>query len=94
MTTIRLSSRSAADGEVPLNEADGHLPEVISAASERGASAYLTDHGRRVAAILPSDDAWYWAPGWQAAEAEADAAYCPRTPSPWASRSSPSLSCP
>ncbi|GAA3235269.1 hypothetical protein GCM10020216_056840 [Nonomuraea helvata] len=59
--------------EVPLNEADGHLPEVISAASERGAIAYLTDHGRRVAAIVPADDAWYWTPGWQAAEAEADA---------------------
>ncbi|MDP4508330.1 hypothetical protein [Nonomuraea turcica] len=26
-----------------------------------------------MAAILPSDDAWYWAPGWQAAEAEAEA---------------------
>lgn len=58
--------------EVPLNEADGHLPEVISAASERGAIAYLTDHGRRVAAIVPADDAWYWTPGWQAAETEAD----------------------
>ena len=61
--------------EVPLNEADGHLPEVISAASERGAIAYLTDHGRRVAAIVPADDAWYWTPGWQAAEAEADAEF-------------------
>lgn len=59
--------------EVSLSDADGHLPEVITAASERGAIAYLTDHGRRVAAIVPADDAWYWAPGWQEAEAEADA---------------------
>jgi hypothetical protein len=45
----------------------------MSAASERGAIACLTDHGRRVAAIVPTDDAWYWTPGWQTAEADADA---------------------
>ncbi|MBG0816939.1 hypothetical protein [Planomonospora sp. ID82291] len=59
--------------EVPLNEADGHLPDVITAAAERHTIAYLTDQGRRVAAIVPADEAWYWTPGWQAAEAEADA---------------------
>ncbi|MFC7380656.1 hypothetical protein [Sphaerisporangium rhizosphaerae] len=59
--------------EVPLDEADGHLPDVISAAAERNTIAYLTDHGRRVAAIVPADEAWYWTPGWQSAEAEADA---------------------
>ncbi|MGJ6965178.1 hypothetical protein ACSDR0_25030 [Streptosporangium sp. G11] len=59
--------------EVPLDEADGHLPDVISAAAERNAIAYLTDHGRRVAAIVPADEAWYWTSGWQSAEAEADA---------------------
>ncbi|WP_162795623.1 type II toxin-antitoxin system Phd/YefM family antitoxin [Nonomuraea lactucae] len=55
-----------------MSEAEGNLPEVINAASERGAIAYLTDHGRRVAAIVPADDAWYWTPSWHAAEAEAD----------------------
>jgi antitoxin (DNA-binding transcriptional repressor) of toxin-antitoxin stability system len=59
--------------EVPLSEADGHLPDVISAAAQRHTIAYLTDEGRRVAAIVPADEAWYWTPGWQIAEAEADA---------------------
>ncbi|WP_182879217.1 hypothetical protein [Microbispora sp. H10949] len=58
--------------EVPLNEADGHLPDVINAAAQRHAIAYLTDQGRRVAAIVPSDEVWYWTSGWQSAEAEAD----------------------
>ncbi len=59
--------------EVPLNEVDGHLPDVIAAATERRTIAYLTDQGHRVAAIVPTEEAWYWTPGWQAAEAEADA---------------------
>lgn len=59
--------------EVPLNEADGHLPDVINAAAQRHTIAYLTDQGRRVAAIVPADEAWYWTPGWQSAEAEAEA---------------------
>ncbi len=59
--------------EVPLDEADGHLPDVIAAATQRHTIAYLTDQGRRVAAIVPTDEAWYWTPGWQSAEAEADA---------------------
>lgn len=42
--------------EVSLKNADGHRPAVISAASERGSIADLTDHGRR----LTADDAWYW----------------------------------
>ncbi|MFF3438383.1 hypothetical protein [Streptosporangium sp. NPDC002721] len=58
--------------EVPLDEADGHLPDVINAAAERNTIAYLTDHGRRVAAIVPADEAWYWTSGWQSAESEAD----------------------
>ncbi|MDF2708196.1 MAG: hypothetical protein K0R62_3848 [Nonomuraea muscovyensis] len=61
--------------EVPLNEADGHLPDVIHAAAERHTIAYLTEEGRRVAAIVPADDAWYWTPSWQQAEAEAEADY-------------------
>ncbi|MFC0865810.1 hypothetical protein ACFHYQ_26270 [Sphaerimonospora cavernae] len=59
--------------EVPLSEVDGHLPDVISAAAQRHTIAYLTDRGRRVAAIVPAEEAWYWTPGWQSAEAEADA---------------------
>ncbi len=59
--------------EVPLDEADGHLPDVITAAAQRHTIAYLTDQGRRVAALVPADEAWYWTPGWQSAEAEADA---------------------
>ncbi|WP_204018290.1 type II toxin-antitoxin system Phd/YefM family antitoxin [Sphaerimonospora thailandensis] len=59
--------------EIPVSEADGHLPDVITAAAQRHTIAYLTDQGRRVAAIVPADEAWYWTPGWQAAEAEADA---------------------
>ncbi|MEV0590712.1 hypothetical protein [Nonomuraea cavernae] len=59
--------------EIPLSEADGHLPDVISTAAQRHTIAYLTDQGRRVAAIVPAEEAWYWTPGWQSAEAEADA---------------------
>ncbi|WP_182904191.1 type II toxin-antitoxin system Phd/YefM family antitoxin [Microbispora sp. H10830] len=57
---------------VPLDEADGHLSDVIAAATQRHTIAYLTDQGRRVAAIVPADEAWYWTPGWQSAEADAD----------------------
>lgn len=59
--------------EMPLDEASGHLGDVVGQATHGNKIIYLTEHGRRVAAIVPADEAWFWAPGWQAAEAEADA---------------------
>lgn len=59
--------------DIPLDEVDGHLAEVVGRAARGDRIVYLTDRGRRVAAIVPVEDAWYWTPGWQHAEAEADA---------------------
>lgn len=59
--------------EVPLDEASGHLADVVGRATRSDRIVYLTDHGRRVAAIVPAEEAWFWTPGWQAAEAEAQA---------------------
>jgi antitoxin (DNA-binding transcriptional repressor) of toxin-antitoxin stability system len=56
-----------------MDEASGHLPEVVGEAAGSDRIVYLTDHGRRVAAIVPADQAWFWTPGWQAAIAESEA---------------------
>jgi len=75
MASVSLDSLLMSEGaqEIPLDEASGHLAEVVGRATRGDRIVYLTDHGRRIAAIVPADEAWYWGSGWQQAEAEADA---------------------
>jgi antitoxin (DNA-binding transcriptional repressor) of toxin-antitoxin stability system len=40
---------------MPISEADGHLADLARRATTSGEVIYLTDHGRRVGAIVPSD---------------------------------------
>lgn len=41
--------------EVPIWEASSHLSEVAHEAVQRGEVVYLTEHGQRLAAIVPAD---------------------------------------
>jgi prevent-host-death family protein len=40
--------------EMPIQEAQDNLGEVVSRSSSTGEVVYLTDHGERVAAIMPA----------------------------------------
>ena len=40
--------------EMPIQDAQDHLSDVISRASATGEVIYLTDHGERLAAIMPA----------------------------------------
>jgi prevent-host-death family protein len=40
--------------EMPIREAQDNLGEVVSRSSSTGEVVYLTDHGERVAAIMPA----------------------------------------
>lgn len=40
--------------EMPVQDAQIHLGEVVSRSSSTGEVVYLTDHGERVAAIMPA----------------------------------------
>lgn len=43
--------------EMPIGEAGQHLAEVAERTKETGEVVYLTDRGRRVAAVVPVADA-------------------------------------
>lgn len=43
--------------EMPVQDAKDHLSEVISRATSTGEVIYLTDHGVRLAAIMPAERA-------------------------------------
>ncbi|TDE13052.1 type II toxin-antitoxin system Phd/YefM family antitoxin [Jiangella asiatica] len=43
--------------EMPVQDAKDHLSEVISRATSTGEVIYLTDHGERLAAIMPAERA-------------------------------------
>jgi prevent-host-death family protein len=43
--------------EMPIQEAQDNLGEVVSRSSSTGEVVYLTDHGERVAAIMPAQRA-------------------------------------
>ena len=38
-----------------------------------GNVVYLTRRGERIGAVVPTDQAWYWTPEWQAGEHAVDA---------------------
>jgi len=78
-------SRSMSESAVPLpyevqemttTEARKHLPELVNMAAYGHVTTVLTRDGRRLARIVPEEDAWVYSPPWQEKlrDAEADLA--------------------
>lgn len=51
---VRVVPYAGAMSEMPVQDAQDHLSEVISRTSATGEVIYLTDHGERLAAIMPA----------------------------------------
>jgi antitoxin (DNA-binding transcriptional repressor) of toxin-antitoxin stability system len=77
--------RSMSENSVPLpydvqemttTEARKRLPELVNMAAYGHVTTVLVRDGRRLARIVPEEDAWVYSPAWQAKlrEAEADLA--------------------
>jgi antitoxin (DNA-binding transcriptional repressor) of toxin-antitoxin stability system len=77
--------RSMSENPVPLpyevqemttTEARKHLPELVNMAAYGHVTTVLIRDGRRLARIVPEEDAWVYSPAWQEQlrEAEADLA--------------------
>jgi prevent-host-death family protein len=62
--------------EMTTTEARKHLPELVNQAAYGHVTTVLTRDGRRLARIVPEEDAWIYSPAWQGKlrEAEADIA--------------------
>jgi len=62
--------------EMTTTEARKHLPELVNMAAYGHVTTVLTRDGRRLARIIPEEDAWVYSPAWQQKlqEAEADLA--------------------
>jgi prevent-host-death family protein len=62
--------------EMTTTEARKHLPELVNMAAYGHVTTVLTRDGRRLARIIPEEDAWVYSPAWQEKlqEAEADLA--------------------
>src|SRR5262245_58698465 len=78
-------SRSMSENPIPLpyevqemstTEARRHLPELVNMAAYGHVTTVLTRDGRRLAGIVPEEDAWIYSPAWQEKlrDAEADLA--------------------
>jgi antitoxin (DNA-binding transcriptional repressor) of toxin-antitoxin stability system len=78
-------TRSMSEKPVPLpyevqemttTEARKHLPELVNMAAYGHVTTVLVRDGRRLARIVPEEDAWVYSPAWQEKlrEAEADLA--------------------
>jgi antitoxin (DNA-binding transcriptional repressor) of toxin-antitoxin stability system len=78
-------TRSMSENPVPLpyevqemttTEARKHLPELVNMAAYGHVTTVLVRDGRRLARIVPEEDAWVYSPAWQEKlrEAEADLA--------------------
>jgi antitoxin (DNA-binding transcriptional repressor) of toxin-antitoxin stability system len=81
MTYIRTMSENAMPlpyevQEMTTTEARKHLPELVNMAAYGHVTTVLVRDGRRLARIVPEEDAWIYSPAWQdkLAEAEADMA--------------------
>jgi antitoxin (DNA-binding transcriptional repressor) of toxin-antitoxin stability system len=77
--------RSMSENPVPLpyevqemttTEARKHLPELVNMAAYGHVTTVLVRDGRRLARIVPEEDAWVYSPAWQdkLRQAEADLA--------------------
>jgi antitoxin (DNA-binding transcriptional repressor) of toxin-antitoxin stability system len=62
--------------EMTTTEARKHLPELVSMAAYGHITTVLVRDGRRLARIVPEEDAWVYSPVWQEKlrQAEADLA--------------------
>jgi prevent-host-death family protein len=62
--------------EMSTTEARRHLPELVNMAAYGHVTTVLTRDGRRLARIVPEEDAWIYSPAWQEKlrDAEADLA--------------------
>ena len=78
-------TRSMAENALPLpyevqemttTEARKHLPDLVNMAAYGHVTTVLVRDGRRLARIVPEEDAWVYSPAWQdkLREAEADVA--------------------
>lgn len=54
-------------------EARKHLPELVNMAAYGHVTTVLVRDGRRLARIVPEEDAWVYSPAWQDKLREADA---------------------
>jgi len=62
--------------EMTTTEARKHLPDLVNMAAFGHVTTVLVRDGRRLARIVPEEDAWVYSPAWQdkLREAEADIA--------------------
>ncbi|HUB41155.1 MAG TPA: hypothetical protein VMA72_20120 [Streptosporangiaceae bacterium] len=62
--------------EMTTTEARKHLPELVNLAAYGHVTTVLVRDGRRLARIVPEEDAWVYSPDWQEKlrEAESDLA--------------------
>ena len=59
--------------EMTTTEARKHLPELVNMAAYGHVTTVLVRDGRRLARIVPEEDAWVYSPAWQDKLREADA---------------------
>ena len=77
MTYIRDMSENAVPlpydvQEMTTTEARKRLPELVNMAAYGHVTTVLTRDGRRLARIVPEEDAWVYSPAWQEKLREAD----------------------
>ncbi|MGH3275034.1 MAG: hypothetical protein ACRDNZ_12030 [Streptosporangiaceae bacterium] len=62
--------------EMTTTEARKHLPDLVNMAAYGHVTTVLIRDGRRLARIVPEEDAWVYSPAWQERlrESEADVA--------------------
>lgn len=73
--------RAAVPVEAPSSDVRKNWAEYLEAVRGREETVYITQHGRRVAALVPpyvaeaysDEQAWFHTPEWQEKEAQADA---------------------
>jgi len=58
--------------EMTTTEARKHLSELVNMAAYGHVTTVLTRDGRRLARIVPEEDAWAYSPAWQEKLREAD----------------------
>ena len=58
--------------EMTTTEARKHLPELVNMAAYGHVTTVLIRDGRRLARIVPEEDAWVYSPAWQEKLREAD----------------------
>ena len=56
--------------EMTTTEARKHLPELVNMAAYGHVTTVLTRDGRRLARIVPEEDAWVYSPAWQESSAK------------------------